>query len=71
MEAVQHLYADKTAGHGASPDSGPPGADHWDYIVVGAGPGGLQMGHHLQEAGRSYVIMELGSTAGMSDQIPK
>jgi thioredoxin reductase len=35
-----------------------------DYIVVGAGPAGLQMGHHLQERGRSYLIFEAGAVAG-------
>ncbi|KAK2189228.1 hypothetical protein NP493_113g04057 [Ridgeia piscesae] len=34
---------------------------YWDYIVVGAGPGGLQMGHFLQKAGRNYVLLERNS----------
>ena len=29
-----------------------------DYCIVGAGPGGLQLGHYLQQAGRSYMIFE-------------
>ena len=35
-----------------------------DYLVVGAGPAGLQMGYHLGAAGRSYLILEAGSHAG-------
>ena len=35
-----------------------------DYIIVGAGPAGLQMGHHLQGRGRSYLILEAGASAG-------
>ncbi|KAK2187134.1 hypothetical protein NP493_177g02007 [Ridgeia piscesae] len=34
---------------------------YWDYIVVGAGPGGLQMGYFLQKAGRNYVLLERNS----------
>ena len=36
-----------------------------DYIIVGAGPGGLQMGYFMQEAGRDYVILEGGHQAAM------
>lgn len=28
------------------------------YLVVGAGPGGLQMGHYLDTAGRDYLILD-------------
>ena len=38
---------------------------YWDYIVVGAGPGGLQMGHFLQKAGRDYVVLEKNDVPGM------
>ena len=37
---------------------------HWDYIVVGAGPGGLQMGHFLEKAGRNYTLIDRGSVPG-------
>ena len=37
---------------------------YWDYVVIGAGPGGLQMGHFLQKAGRDYVVIERNSVAG-------
>ena len=52
-------------GHVWTTSTTPPGTDHhWDYVVIGAGPAGLQLGHHLQAAGRSYVIMEKGNTSG-------
>lgn len=35
-----------------------------DYLVIGAGPAGLQMGHHLQQAGRNYLIVEAGEAPG-------
>jgi thioredoxin reductase len=35
-----------------------------DYVVVGAGPAGLQLGWLLERAGRDYVILEAGSTPG-------
>lgn len=37
--------------------------DH-DYIVLGAGPAGLQLGHFLERAGRDYVILEAGEGPG-------
>ena len=36
----------------------------YEYIVLGAGPAGLQMGHHLAHAGHSYLILEAGDTPG-------
>ena len=35
-----------------------------DYLVIGAGPAGLQLGRHLQQAGRDYAILEAGSSPG-------
>nr|VFJ62531.1 MAG: Pyridine nucleotide-disulphide oxidoreductase [Candidatus Kentron sp. DK] len=35
-----------------------------DYLILGAGPAGLQLGYYLQRAGRSYQILERGSSAG-------
>lgn len=35
-----------------------------DYCVIGAGPGGLQMGYFLQKAGRDYVIYEKSNISG-------
>ncbi len=35
-----------------------------EYLVVGAGPAGLQMGRFLHRAGRDYVIVEAGDRAG-------
>jgi len=39
-------------------------AIYHDYIVVGAGPSGLQLGYYLERAGRDYVILERGHQAG-------
>lgn len=35
-----------------------------DYLIIGAGPAGLQLGYHLAKAGRSYLILEAGENAG-------
>jgi thioredoxin reductase len=35
-----------------------------DYLIIGAGPAGLQLGYFLHRAGRDYVILEAGATAG-------
>jgi thioredoxin reductase len=35
-----------------------------DYVVIGAGPAGLQLGYFLQQAGRDHVVLEAGPTAG-------
>jgi len=34
------------------------------YIILGAGPGGLQMGYFLNKQKRNYIILEKNSTAG-------
>lgn len=36
-----------------------------DYCVVGAGPGGLQIGYFLLSAGRDYVVFERANKSGM------
>ncbi|GAA0847024.1 NAD(P)-binding domain-containing protein [Streptosporangium amethystogenes subsp. fukuiense] len=35
-----------------------------DYVVIGAGPAGLQLGYLLGKAGRSYLILEAGPAPG-------
>jgi thioredoxin reductase len=35
-----------------------------DYLVIGAGPAGLQLGYFLHQARRSYRILEAGPAAG-------
>ncbi|MGS2642803.1 NAD(P)-binding domain-containing protein [Streptosporangium sp. G12] len=35
-----------------------------DYVVIGAGPAGLQLGYFLGKAGRSYLILEAGPAPG-------
>lgn len=36
----------------------------YDYIILGAGPAGIQLGYFLAQQGRSYLILEAGETAG-------
>ena len=36
----------------------------FEYLILGAGPAGLQLGHHLSRAGRSYLILERGEGPG-------
>lgn len=35
----------------------------YDYLIIGAGPGGLQLGYCLEKAGRDYLILERGDSA--------
>ena len=35
-----------------------------DYLVIGAGPAGLQLGYFLERAGRDYLILEAGAAPG-------
>ena len=35
-----------------------------DYLVIGAGPAGLQLGYFLDRAGRDYLILEAGGVPG-------
>lgn len=35
-----------------------------DYVVIGAGPAGLQIGYFLEQAGRDYLILEAGESPG-------
>jgi hypothetical protein len=32
--------------------------DSYSYCIVGAGPGGLQLGHYLHKKSRDYIIFE-------------
>ncbi len=38
---------------------------HTDYLIIGAGPAGLQLGYFLQRAGRDYQVLEAGPAPGM------
>lgn len=37
---------------------------HCEYLIIGAGPAGLQLGYFFEKAGRDYLILEAGETAG-------
>lgn len=39
-------------------------SEHHKYIVVGAGPAGLQMGYFLEQNARDYVILERSASVG-------
>ncbi|WP_299404924.1 NAD(P)-binding domain-containing protein [Acaryochloris sp. IP29b_bin.148] len=38
--------------------------DEHDYLIIGAGPAGLQLGYFLEKTGRDYKILEAGNAAG-------
>jgi cation diffusion facilitator CzcD-associated flavoprotein CzcO len=40
------------------------GTQPLDYLVVGAGPGGLQLGYFLHKSGHRYQILEAGDSPG-------
>ncbi len=37
---------------------------HHEYLIIGAGPAGLQLAYYLQKAGRDYLVLESGQRAG-------
>ena len=39
-------------------------SEYHRYIIVGAGPGGMQLAHYMQSAGRDYVVVERAEHAG-------
>ena len=41
-----------------------PTTDTFSHLVIGAGPAGLQLALHLQEAGRHYTVLEAGDAPG-------
>ena len=48
------------------------GEVNYEYLILGAGPAGLQMGHHLSRAGHSYLILEGGDSPGsFFEQFPR
>ena len=40
---------------------------YYDYCVVGAGPGGIQMAYFLQKNNRNYIVLEKGCYAVFVD----
>lgn len=36
----------------------------WDYLILGAGPAGLQLSYFLQQAGKDYLVLEAGEGPG-------
>src|ERR1700723_1193578 len=36
----------------------------WDYVIIGAGPAGLQLAYFLQKSSRQYLVLEEGERAG-------
>jgi thioredoxin reductase len=37
---------------------------HYSYIILGAGPAGLQLAYYLENAGNDYMVLERGARAG-------
>jgi thioredoxin reductase len=50
---------------GGTENGGKGEMTYHDYLIVGAGPGGVQMGYFLEQAGRDYLILEGGHAAAM------
>ena len=36
----------------------------YEYLIIGAGPAGLQLGYFLQKSARTYLIVDTAASAG-------
>ncbi|CAH1794439.1 unnamed protein product [Owenia fusiformis] len=54
------IIAMATVATGATPEA----SNYHEYCIIGAGPGGLQMGHFMNKANRNYIIFERGNVSG-------
>eukprot|EP00750_Incisomonas_marina_P033442 INCI9871.1.p1 GENE.INCI9871.1~~INCI9871.1.p1 ORF type:complete len:548 (+),score=69.81 INCI9871.1:327-1970(+) len=41
----------------------PVAEEHFDHCIIGAGPGGVQLGFFLQQSKRSYIVLERAAQA--------
>lgn len=48
----------------AAATAGPPGVSEFPFVIIGAGPGGLQLAYQLQRSGHAYVVLESEEGAG-------
>lgn len=39
-------------------------SEQFDYCIIGAGPGGLQVGHLMLQNGWNYITLERNENAG-------
>jgi cation diffusion facilitator CzcD-associated flavoprotein CzcO len=44
---------------------------HHSYLILGAGPAGLQLGYYLGKAGRDYLILEAGEPGEFFTRFPR
>ena len=58
FHATVAVVVSRTSGRTKDP------SHHKQYCIIGAGPGGIQLGHFLEEKQRDYVIFEMKATAG-------
>ena len=52
------------AAAGAAAAAPTPAPTFARYVIVGAGPAGLQAAHYLDSAGRDYVVLDREAVAG-------
>ena len=43
----------------------------FDYVIIGAGPGGLQLGYYFQQRGYDYAILEAGRAGSFFRTFPR
>lgn len=42
-----------------------------DHLVIGAGPAGPQLAHHLKRAGRGHLVVEAGRAGAPVPAVPE
>jgi thioredoxin reductase len=45
-------------------DTSPRPAEFHDYLIIGAGPAGLQLGYYLEQSGRDYLLLDEAERVG-------
>src|SRR5438552_3051458 len=43
----------------------------YDYVIVGAGPAGLQLAYYLDRAGRDYIVLEAEQVGHFFTKLPR
>jgi thioredoxin reductase len=62
---LEEIAASRLTARASRENAGTPsGGRSMEYLVIGAGPAGLQLAYFLERAGRDYLVLEAGQAPG-------